>query len=158
MDWDSRAAVYDWQLWLERPALAAALDLASTRPEERLLDLGTGTGALLRELARREERPHEAVGVDASAAMLARAPTLPAGWSLREADVTALPFPDASFEVVTAVYLLHVLERETRRGALVEARRVLAAGGRLVTVTPTAPRSALAGPYRLVAAMVRGLR
>lgn len=149
--WDRLARVYDRQLWLERPALSAALELADVRPEERLLDLGTGTAALLRELARRPSRPREAVGVDLSSGMLARAPSLPPGWRLLRADATGLPFPAARFEVAAAAYLLHLLDEEALRAVVAEARRVLMRDGRLVTVTPAEPRSFLARPYAPVA-------
>lgn len=151
MCWDRIARAYDRQLALERPALRAALDLAEVRPSERLLDLGTGTGAVLRELARRPSRPGEAVGVDVSAAMLAHAPALPSSWRLVQADATDLPFGDASFDVAVAAYLLHLLERDVFVRALAEARRVLRPGGRLVTVTPAAPCSLLARPYAALA-------
>lgn len=142
--WDRAARFYDLQLWLERAALRAALDLAGIENDERPLDLGCGTGAILRELARRPTAPREAVGVDASAAMLARAPALPPGWLLVRADAARLPFPDRSFDVLTAAYLLHLLDPEQRTAVLAEARRVMRPGARLVTVTVAPPRSARA--------------
>ena len=145
MNWGRLARVYDLQLWLEGPSLGAALELAAVEEGERLLDVGTGTGAVLRELARREPRPGEAVGVDVSGKMLARVPDLPPGWRLERADARRLPFPDASFEVATVAYLLHLLDAESLSGVLSEIRRVLVPGGRLVTVTPVVPRSRL-GP------------
>ncbi|HUP21982.1 MAG TPA: methyltransferase domain-containing protein, partial [Thermoanaerobaculia bacterium] len=75
--WDRLARIYDCQLRLERPALHVAIDLAAVTSGERLLDLGTGTGALLRELAEREDRPHIALGIDTSRKMLAQASDLP---------------------------------------------------------------------------------
>ena len=54
--------LYEWQLPLERQALAAAAELAAVQPGERLLDVATGTGALPRALAARGARPGEAVG------------------------------------------------------------------------------------------------
>jgi ubiquinone/menaquinone biosynthesis C-methylase UbiE len=147
LDWDRLSRRYDRQLWLERPALDAALDLAAPTPETTLLDAGTGTGAVLRALASRAGRPGHAVGVDSSAAMLARVPPLPAGWRLVRADVAALPFDDASIDRAIAVYLLHVLAPDTRAAALGELRRVLRPGGRLVTVTPVVPNRALSRPF-----------
>lgn len=99
--WDVVAPVYDLQLALERPAIETALELAEPRSTDRLLDLATGTGGVLRVLAERIPRPTGAIGVDASAAMLARVPTLPCGWRLVRADARALPFPGARFDVVT---------------------------------------------------------
>jgi ubiquinone/menaquinone biosynthesis C-methylase UbiE len=136
--WDRLSPCYDWQLGLERPALQAAVELAAPRPEDRLLDLGTGTAALLRELARLPSRPREAVGVDTSPKMLGRARGLPPGWRLELGDAQSLPFADSSFDIVTATYLLHLLDPHGVRNVLLEARRLLAGGGRFVAVTPDA--------------------
>ena len=144
MDWGRAAAFYDWQLPLERPALATALALADPRTDDDLLDVGTGTGALLRELARRPDRPRKAVGADVSAAMLRRVPALPEGWTLEQAGARRLPFADSAFAVVTAAYLLHVVDAVARREIVGECRRVLRAGGRLVTVTPAWPKTRIA--------------
>ena len=139
--WDRAARFYDWQLRRERAALDAAIDLAGIEADVRLLDLGTGTGALLRVLARRPTRPREAIGIDTSSQMLARVPRLPAGWRLLRADATWLPFPDRSFDVLTATFVLHLLESRQRAALLAEARRVLRGKGRLVVVTISPPRS-----------------
>lgn len=144
MDWDRAATCYDWQLRFERAAIAAAVALARPERDEEVLDVGTGTGAVLRELARRPDRPRKATGVDASPRMLARIPSLPAGWALETADARLLPFADCTFAVVTAAYLLHVVDVTARREIIGECRRVLRAGGRLITVTPTLPPTPLA--------------
>ncbi len=66
--WASRGTVrlYDAQLALERSALSAAVELVAPLADELVLDLGTGTGGLLRVLARRPGRPATAIGIDAS--------------------------------------------------------------------------------------------
>jgi ubiquinone/menaquinone biosynthesis C-methylase UbiE len=150
--WDRIAHVYDWQLPLERRAVAAALDLAAPRSEDHLLDVATGTGAVLRILARREVRPAVVVGVDRSAGMLNHVPPLPGGWTLKQADATEMQFPPASFDVVVASYVLHLLDPPGVERALGEMRRMLKPGGRVVTVTPLAPRSRLRALYRLIVA------
>lgn len=159
--WSRVAGVYDRQLVLERPALIAALDLAVPRAGEALLDVGTGTGALLRELSLRPRPPGVVVGVDSSPQMLAAAGHLPSGWKLAEADARDLPFDDGSFEVVTATYLLHVLDRGDRARVIEEIARVLRPGGRLATVTPALPRAragrALLRPLAAIAERSSGL-
>jgi ubiquinone/menaquinone biosynthesis C-methylase UbiE len=137
--WDWVAPLYDLQLAFERPAIETALELVRPPSTDRVLDVATGTGAVLSALAERVPRPDEAIGVDASAAMLARVSALPDGWRLVRADARALPFPDARFDVATCAYLLHLLEPEERSRVLAEIGRVLVPGGRLVTVTPVAP-------------------
>jgi ubiquinone/menaquinone biosynthesis C-methylase UbiE len=139
--WSRAARLYDLQLPLERRALDAAVELAGAEPDDRLIDVATGTGGLLRGLAAARTRPDRAVGVDASESMLERVPPLPAGWELTQADARALPFPDASFDVATACYLLHLLTPTSRNQVLREVARVLRADGRLVVVTPAEPRT-----------------
>jgi ubiquinone/menaquinone biosynthesis C-methylase UbiE len=140
--WASRSAalLYDAQLALERSALSAAIELVAPHPDELVLDLATGTGALLRALAERPARPSRAVGIDASAAMLRRAPALPEGWRLIRADARRIPLDDASVDVVTCAYLLHLLDQTSRRAVLDEIARVLRPRGRAVLVTLLEPR------------------
>ena len=139
MDWDTHARTYDAQLWLERQPLKAALEFARPRAEDRFLDVGTGTGAVLEMLGARTPRPLEATGVDSSLAMLARVKPLAPHWRLLVADVRALPLDARSFDVAMCAYVLHVLDASARRPALREIHRVLRPGGALVTVTPTLP-------------------
>jgi ubiquinone/menaquinone biosynthesis C-methylase UbiE len=150
--WDRLARVYDWQLSLERRAIDAAIELAAPRPEDHLLDVATGTGAVLRTLARRTPRPVVAIGLDRSEGMLERIPPLPPGWGLERGNATKLPFTAEEFDIVIASYLLHLLDTASLERALGEMRRVLKPGGRVVTVTPMAPRSLLAAPYRMIVA------
>lgn len=106
--------------------------------EERCLDIGCGTGRLAREMGRRSS---EAIGIDAAGAMVERATQRARALGLdnvtfREALATRLPFPDASFDVVTSSnLLLHLPEPGP---VLVEAARVLRPGGRLGLLEPAA--------------------
>jgi SAM-dependent methyltransferase len=147
--WGRLSGQYDRQLWLERSAVRAALDLADCRPGDRFLDAGTGTGAVLRELAERSTQPDRAVGVDASGAMLGRVPPLPTGWTVHRSEIQALPFGAGAFDVAVASYLLHVLPTAELPAVLAELARVLRPGGRLVTVTPALPASGLLRPLAL---------
>ena len=76
---------------------------------------------------------------DASMLGVAAAHGLPTGWRLLVGDVTRLPFPDGRFDVATACYLLHLLDRDCRARAIAEIARVLRVGGRVVTVTADSP-------------------
>ncbi len=164
--WDALASSYRRQLWLERRALRMLLNQVAVTPGETLLDVATGTAALLDELARAPARPDRAIGLDSSGAMLALAPSLPEGWRLLRGDATALPFGDASFDVVTACYLLHVLPTAPRRAAITEIARVVRPGGRVATLTVAPPRGrltrVLSAPVRAAAGRsagrLRGLR
>jgi arsenite methyltransferase len=124
-------------------AWARLLEGLELRGDERLLDLGCGRGAVLLSAARRLPRGL-AVGVDlwepdqtgnSAAATLnnARLEGVVDRVELHTADITRLPFPDASFDVVVSNLVLHnVPGAAGRRAALEEAVRVLRPGGRLL--------------------------
>jgi ubiquinone/menaquinone biosynthesis C-methylase UbiE len=135
--WDRLSVRYGAQERLETRAVDTALRLASSPPAERLVDLATGTGLVLRRLAACPARPLTAIGVDRSAGMLARAGELPPGWSTMHAEARQVPLPSAWADVVTCSYLLHLLEPAERAEVLAEARRLLrpTAPARLITVT-----------------------
>lgn len=105
--------------------------------ERRILDCGCGRGFYLKMLHHRGAR--RLAGVDLEPALLARARRNTAGLdgiTIASASVYALPFPDASFDVV---FLSEVLEHVERDGdALAEIRRVLAPGGEGFLTVPHA--------------------
>ncbi len=165
--WDRVAWAYRFQQWLERRPLRRLLEMLDPQPGERMLDIGTGPATLPALLAARgpARRPEDLVGIDSSASMLERAPRLPEGWTLQQADATRLPFAAGSFDLISAAYLLHVLEPVTRGRVLAEAARVLRPGGRLGLITIAPPRRRwsrlLTAPLRAAAASqgaLRGLR
>jgi SAM-dependent methyltransferase len=132
LDYDAEAARYDATRGGE-PRAAAAADavLGLVPPGARtLLDLACGTGIVTRRLTRPGLRPH---GVDRAAGMLrAAAPRLGgAGGAVVQGDVHRLPFRDAAFDAVTAVWLLHLLDDAAP--VVAEAARLLRPGGVLVT-------------------------
>jgi ubiquinone/menaquinone biosynthesis C-methylase UbiE len=102
----------------------------------RLLDIGCGTGQFLRQVKR--NYPRLAVtGLDLSLPYLAVAARRLANWSgvaLDEGNAEALPYADATFDVVTCVYLFHELPPRARLNAAAEIRRVLRPGGTLILV------------------------
>jgi 2-polyprenyl-3-methyl-5-hydroxy-6-metoxy-1,4-benzoquinol methylase len=111
---------------------AIRAELPEPRPGMRLLDVGCGTGHQLRNL---NDAGFAVTGVDGSEDMLAHARELNPGAELRQANVDALPFPDASFDVVICLEVLRYLPDP--QPCLSEIRRVLRPGGKaLVTATP----------------------
>ena len=119
----------------EVAARAAYLDLLGVKSGERVLEVGCGSGVVLRDVARRVAPGGLAVGLDPSPAMLAVARELASQdgladlVDLREGDVRALPFEDAEFDAVLAVTtLLHVPDSER---AIPEMVRVTRPGGRV---------------------------
>ena len=100
----------------------------------RLLDVACGTGGFLAEAKR--NYPRLAVtGVDLSAPYLAVAKRQLSAWSrvtFAEGNAETLPFADASFDIVTCLYLFHELPRRARQAVANEIRRVLRPDGRLI--------------------------
>ena len=98
------------------------------RPEDRILDVASGTGAVAREL--RREYGCSVVGVDQSKEMLAVARTLGAeARDLVEGRAEALPFGDASFDGLTFTYLLRYVDDPV--ATMRELTRVVRPGGRI---------------------------
>lgn len=110
-----------------------AADVAASTPHgATVLDIGTGPGVLLTELA--ERRPDlTLIGVDLSADMVAAATRNLAPFagraSVKRADVAELPFADASVDVVVSSLSLHHWDRPEE--AIGELGRVLRPGGTL---------------------------
>lgn len=127
---------------LARYAFAARLSR-----RKRVLDAGCGAGYGSAELAR---AALHVTGVDnaAEAIAFARAHYPLPNLTFEQADVTALPFADSCFDLVTAFEVIEHLEDWS--GFLREARRVLAGDGQLIVSTPNrlyyAESRAAAGP------------
>lgn len=118
------------------PAKARQLtDLLPKRlsPESRLLDIGGGTGQFAALVVK--ESGADVTVLDANEKMLGYVPT---GAKLHavHGTVTAIPFADDSFDVVTIVDALHHVADLT--AAAHEIARVLRLGGSLVVSDPNA--------------------
>jgi FkbM family methyltransferase len=115
----------------------ASLSVAVSRyaqAEDRVLDLGCGTGELTRALAAAGFR---AAGCDISRQMLLRAPRDRggcAGWLQLEPDWRRLPFASAAFDVVVAASVLEYVAEPT--AVLRECARVLRPGGVVLYTVP----------------------
>ena len=111
------------------------VDMTKVRPDERVLDIATGTGDVAMMLARAGAK--DITGIDTSEPMLqlAREKIRESGLSgieILQGDASALPFPDQSFDLVTCGY--------AGRGfvswepILAEIFRVLRPGGRFLNL------------------------
>ena len=124
--------------------LVHLLEAARPRPDDRMLDVGCGTGRLAVALA---PLVRHVTGVDLTPQMLDQARALQAEADVsnidwREADVTALPFQDEAFSLVTCQAMLH--HTATPAAVLAEMSRVCASSGRIAAadLTPASGKSA----------------
>lgn len=111
------------------------LSLLGVAPGERVLDVGCGGGAVTRALAQRVAPGGQAVGVDASSALLKVARELAGKAGIgdtvefKQGDCRSLPFADASFDAVVAATTLSHVPDSAR--AVAEMIRVTRPGGRV---------------------------
>jgi demethylmenaquinone methyltransferase/2-methoxy-6-polyprenyl-1,4-benzoquinol methylase len=112
-------------------------------PGFRLLDLGSGTGDLVRE-AQQQQPGCKAVAADFTLGMM-QAGNLRGRQDWSAADALCLPFPEAEFEAVVSGFLMrNVLDIKL---ALQEQYRVLKNGGRIVILDTTHPHRNLLYPF-----------
>ena len=127
--WDARLAeTWDstqWH-WPSKNALIASL----TEPSDVILDIGCGSGGLLRDLHRRGYRSLHGLEISSYAIGRLRAE----GFEMHYGKLPWIPLPDAQFDVVIASQVLeHVIRR---RRFLAEMARVLKPGGSAFIFVP----------------------
>jgi arsenite methyltransferase len=135
--------LYDSLIWKPRAA-RSILDLVAWTGREEVLDAGCGRGLMLVLAAARLTSGH-AVGVDlwraqdqaqnsaAAALANARVAGVADRVTVQTADMRALPYADAAFDVVVSNWALHNVEPAADRAlALAELWRVLRHGGTLL--------------------------
>jgi phosphatidylethanolamine/phosphatidyl-N-methylethanolamine N-methyltransferase len=126
------ASVYDW---IFGPTLHAgrlqAMQRMAMSPGDRVLEVGVGTGINLSLYP----RDCSVTGIDLSDSMLEKAHERVAEKGMRnvrliQMDATSLLFPDDSFDIVYAPYLISVVPDPVQVAR--EMRRVCRPGGRII--------------------------
>lgn len=127
--YDAEASAYDESRGGSARAGAAADAVLELAPERGLcVDVAGGTGIVSERLA---ARGLDVLVVDRSTGMLRLASARLPG-RVAAADATRLPFADGSVDLVTSIWLLHLIPDDAD-AVLGEAARILRPGGTYVT-------------------------
>jgi ubiquinone/menaquinone biosynthesis C-methylase UbiE len=137
-EFNDRAAGYDhgWRgrLHHEISERTAGLAVSTVAAPNRVLDLGCGTGYLLRELASRYPDAEQLVGIDAAPAMVKTANAITQDDRLTFAVGVAeqIGYPDETFDLIVSTTSFD--HWSDQQAGLRECARVLRRGGQLVLV------------------------
>jgi len=118
-------------LWRRR-----AVKAANVKPGDRVLDCATGTGDLAIAFHKAGAR---VTGTDFVPEMLEHARAKTSAIEFEVADVTKLPYPDATFDVASISFGIRNVG-EPRRG-IAEMARVVKPGGRVIVLEFGQPRN-----------------
>ncbi len=109
-----------------------ALELFKLKQSTRFLDIGCGTGFVLKQL-----KDHATVfGIDSSYEMAARAQRRSSTY-LSCGDCFYLPFHDSSFDILFSSFVFDIFDSSEQKKILSEFSRVLTPSGLLILVNNT---------------------
>ncbi len=146
---DHVARVYDlleplMMFGLDAVIRKEVIDLLSLKGNEKVLDVGCGTGTLTRQIAcsLTDTRRSCVVGVDAATAMITvacrKAERLP-NVAFESALAEQLPFANGSFDCAVSTMFFHHINAALKLRALDEIWRTLAPGGKAIVADITPP-------------------
>jgi ubiquinone/menaquinone biosynthesis C-methylase UbiE len=128
------------------------VQLAQINPGDSVLDVGCGTGAVTIPAKLRAGANGQVAGIDPAPEMIdtARCKAVKAGLEIdfRVGVIEGLPFPDSSFDVVTASLMIHHLPPELQVRGLAEIFRVLRPIGRFLIADFMRPKWIISNPNR----------
>lgn len=158
--YDRLAPVYPlWARLTESRAIERVCQVARTAPGDRVLDVGTGTGAVLDRIGPPSSAGRR-VGLDLSPGMLSTAQAnLPGDpWhGLIRGSADQLPLADDAFDVVTSAYLFDLLPEEGFESVLGEIARVSVADATVAIAVMGFPERWYERGWAAIARYVPGL-
>jgi ubiquinone/menaquinone biosynthesis C-methylase UbiE len=153
--YDRIAPIYDvWGKLTESHARARAIELAEINDGQKILEVAVGTGLAFYEIVKRN--PHGTnTGIDLSQGMLAKARKrvrqFPgSAYSLEIGTAFHLRCEDESLDTLVNNYMFDLIAFEDMNKILVEFKRVLKKGGRLVLVNMTEGERFGSGVYDFI--------
>ncbi len=146
---DHAAKVYDilaplMTLGLERRYHRLVIQMLALRGDERILDIGCGTGTLTCDIAAAltDKARSRCTGLDAAEKMIAVAGRKAAGIPNIHFDAVIaehLPYESESFDAAVSTFFFHHIHFALKKKVLTETARVLKPGGRFVVVDVDIP-------------------
>jgi len=136
---------YDWIMgFYERPSNREALKGPMLQRSREIVDVGVGTGYLLSQLVEATGESQRITAVDLSRQMLHNAQgylekqhQLSPRVTFEQADCTAMPWPENTFDLYVSSYLFDLLPEAELRAAIREVQRVLKPDGYAILITMT---------------------
>jgi ubiquinone/menaquinone biosynthesis C-methylase UbiE len=140
----AKANVYNLWAWLtESRACRQAIEYASVKDGESILEVAVGTGLTFYQLARRNHSGRN-VGVDLTPAMVAKAQakmaSLSGQFELEVGDASKLGYASESFDLLVNNYMFDLLPEAEFVPQLLEFKRLLKGDGRLVLTNMAMPK------------------
>ncbi len=133
IDFNAYAEAYARNRSVQPRLLERMVALLGARPSQRVLEVGCGTANYARAIAR--ETGAELHGIDPHAGMIEQAASIGGapGVHLAEGSAESIPYPDATFDALYSVDVIHHVENRSAYAA--EAFRVLRSGAVFLTAT-----------------------
>ena len=121
---DKIASIYQWFFKLQIRSYQKTIqeydEYLNISQGDRVLDLGCGTGAFTYSL---KENGYKVIGIDASSSMINKSRQNKVN-CIQSNIIEGLDFPDNSFDLVTAAYVVHGLDKRDRFKLYNEAKRL----------------------------------
>ncbi|MFA5894784.1 MAG: methyltransferase domain-containing protein [Candidatus Shapirobacteria bacterium] len=141
------AWLYDYEKYLLSPMRKKAVNFLDLPPNQKILDVATGTGAQAYEFAK---LGHEVLGIDLSEEMLLQArkkctPNLQLNF--QHIDATKMPFGSNSFDTSSISWGLHDMPYEVEMLVLQEMKRVTKKSGQILIVDYMEPKNHLIAKF-----------
>lgn len=124
---DFAGGSFSWR-YIELPAMDAHLSRLVNR-NLFALDIGSGSGRIVRHLIELGVSPEKITGIDSSSKMVAEARRMSPDIKFVQGDVGSMTFTNNQFDLVTSNMVLHMMDDVELEKALGEIARVLKPGG-----------------------------